>query len=923
MSQLRALLPIVGAVVLAAACSTAQPLVGRFSTPRAGPPVVLAPLIASGPCSSTIAGHPVPIDPGRGDRVVLVRDGKRTLAYVANEDDDALHTIDVAAGTELAVTQLTGSPSALVGLRDGRIAVALRDRNQVSILEPAASPSSPLVARCARSVASEPVGLATADAAGESEGVLVSSGYGHALTVLREGDLEVSLEVDLPRDPRAIVVDGRRAYVSHLTSSKLSAVDLDSGVVASVDVLSGQKPRGTSFRSALDTAKEPEPIHGGQVFALARADGRLFAPMVTVDPGEPKITGAYGSTEVPIKPLVGVVDLASAASLPIPFRSIGTPARRACMLPRAAAASTEGRLFVTCAGIDELLELDGRADNAAEAIRRRVRVAAGPLGLAVDDREAVVMAQFDHRVVIVPFDAKAAVVEVGLSRPAAPVDDSFERGRKIFHDNFDLRVSGDGRACASCHPDGRDDGNTWSTPDGPRQTIPLGGRIARSAPYGWFGNHKTLDSHLGETMRRLKGQGFSAPGDRADLAALEAYLAKMKAPVAEAVEDPQVAEGRALFNDAKQGCATCHVQGDTDRVRHDVGSGHAEEASIQFDTPSLLFVSASGPYFHDGRYASLDELLAKSNDRMGHASHLDGEQRSAIVAYMDTLAAPMPAAESVARTFVAPETLGAIAPDAANALERGVLSNQPPPFVLENVPIDLAAIPTIDVTPELAWDPQSPIAQGLPLAPDELVVRNGCMAVAHHAAAHLKISWFSVSMTSKLERCLSGPSEDGTHHWTDMEMTTIDPNQAGSLHVVESRGFVRTGKSEMRLSSRYEVDAMRVGDGLAFVYRTRCVACKEGGRDLLHVVAPSNGDLFTTSQLSLEPDRAGHVGGATPPWQLGDWSKATGTQLESGSKTGDPISVMFRIDATRTRSESEARITIGRGHCRPDFFTCE
>ena len=34
------------------------------------------------------------------------------------------------------------------------------------------------------------------------------------------------------------------------------------------------------------------------------------------------------------------------------------------------------------------------------------------------------------------------------------------------------RLSGDGRACASCHPDGRDDGLVWSTPNGPRQKSP-------------------------------------------------------------------------------------------------------------------------------------------------------------------------------------------------------------------------------------------------------------------------------------------------------------------------------------------------------------------------------------------------------------------------------------------------------------------
>ena len=42
------------------------------------------------------------------------------------------------------------------------------------------------------------------------------------------------------------------------------------------------------------------------------------------------------------------------------------------------------------------------------------------------------------------------------------------RGRALFRVTDDGRLSRDGRACASCHPDGRDDALTWSTPDGPR-----------------------------------------------------------------------------------------------------------------------------------------------------------------------------------------------------------------------------------------------------------------------------------------------------------------------------------------------------------------------------------------------------------------------------------------------------------------------
>ena len=73
---------------------------------------------------------------------------------------------------------------------------------------------------------------------------------------------------------------------------------------------------------------------------------------------------------------------------------------------------------------------------------------------------------------------------------------SIAQGRRLFHAVDDGRISSDGTACASCHPDGREDALTWSTPEGPRQTIMLAGRIATTAPYGWIGRHDTLKAYV-------------------------------------------------------------------------------------------------------------------------------------------------------------------------------------------------------------------------------------------------------------------------------------------------------------------------------------------------------------------------------------------------------------------------------------------
>jgi hypothetical protein len=638
---------LAGALALhAVACGGAGPAattppVAREAPIAAAPPAEPAAPIAA--CARRRPGTgPLPGAAARqGSTVAIATDQARTIAYVADEDDDAVHTVDVDARKELAVTPLGGSPAQLLVLADGRVAAVLRDRNRVVILEPRERADLPLEPRCAAPVAAEPVALA---ASPDGRRLVVTSGWGHALSAFDAGDLRPEFTVDLPREPRAVIVDrdGSRAFVAHVVGGRLSSVDLAEPrhPVHAIDLRGG-------FRR-----------EGGQGYALAQAEvihdparsagpSRLFAPMVSVDPGEAKLTQGYGSGgswgPLPEIAQVGVVDATSERVL-----NAGVDfARRTddCLLPRAAAAVGDA-LLVTCLGIDALLELDARALRPLTVERRRVSVPAGPTGVAADEahRRALVFSQFARELTVVPLGAASeGVARIPLarredSRVTAPI----ARGRALFHATFDPRVSRDGRACASCHPDGREDALTWSTPEGPRQTIMLAGRVAGSPPYGWFGQAPTLKAHVTRTLQRLGGRGFAEEKDRPDFDALIAYLGTMRGPTlagapASAEQAGLAARGRELFDDPRQGCAACHLDGGTDRTAHDVKSGKVIERSLKFDTPSLRFVGGTAPYFHDGRYPTLLELLEKSDGTMGHSIHLSRRDLVALETYLETL----------------------------------------------------------------------------------------------------------------------------------------------------------------------------------------------------------------------------------------------------------------------------------------------
>ncbi len=208
------------------------------------------------------------------------------------------------------------------------------------------------------------------------------------------------------------------------------------------------------------------------------------------------------------------------------------------------------------------------------------------------------------------------------------------RGRLLFYRTDDVRIAVDGVACSSCHPDGRDDANTWTTPMGPRQTPMLAGRMLGTAPYGWEGDRATLADYIGNTVVRLGGKGLE-PRDVEDLAS---YLLVMKGPShGDALKEDLVRRGKALFEDPGQGCSGCHLGGKgTDASPHEIAH-HPSDSLPVLDTPSLRFLSGTAPYFHDGRYGTLEALLADPNSRMGHTASLAAGDRTALAMYLRSL----------------------------------------------------------------------------------------------------------------------------------------------------------------------------------------------------------------------------------------------------------------------------------------------
>lgn len=204
----------------------------------------------------------------------------------------------------------------------------------------------------------------------------------------------------------------------------------------------------------------------------------------------------------------------------------------------------------------------------------------------------------------------------------------FDTGHDLFHVD-----AGGGIACASCHPEGGEDGHTWVFSDtGPRRTQPLHGGIKGTEPFHWAGDLADLTALSAEVFAHRMGGPIV---DRRYLAVWIDWIDSMPMPVADLGADAAAAErGAGLFHDATVGCAGCHQGGRlADDGTHDVGTGEP------LQTPTLRGIGLRGPFMHDGCAETLAERFdaCGGGDAHGQVSGLAPTDVADLVEFLRTL----------------------------------------------------------------------------------------------------------------------------------------------------------------------------------------------------------------------------------------------------------------------------------------------
>jgi cytochrome c peroxidase len=322
--------------------------------------------------------------------------------------------------------------------------------------------------------------------------------------------------------------------------------------------------------------------------------------------------------------------------------------------PAAAAFSVNGEwLAVAAAGTHELLLFQAKAVpwcsgdpgdflepglNLDNGKLRHVPVGGRPVAVQFRESAEAVVANFLlDAVQIVDVKTGKLARQIPLGGPAQP--GLARRGAAIFYDA--QRSHHQWFSCHTCHPDGHTSGRLFDTLNdesysNPKLTPTLRG-VSRTGPWTWHGWQTDLGEAIDKSLRETL---FGPKPSRDEIQAVRAFLDTLDHPPnpyrrPDGTLEPAARRGEAIFR-GKGRCARCH-QGDqyTSTKNYDV---QLEADGSPFDLwnpPSLRGVYERGPYLHDGRAESLDELLRYHHapEKLGGAA-LTPEERRDLVAFL-------------------------------------------------------------------------------------------------------------------------------------------------------------------------------------------------------------------------------------------------------------------------------------------------
>lgn len=537
-----------------------------------------------------------------GGTLSVARDG---TAVVSDPDDDRVLLVDLGARAVVATFPLErGDEPGRVVTEGRRAHVVLRGGGAVLSIDLA---SRAVLAR--RAVCALPRGIAWDEA---RDVLYVACMGGEFITLPTDGGAE-RRRVTLDRDLRDVVVVGNRLLVTRFRSAQTLVLDAQSAVV-------GRETLGNASTAWRAIAG---PYGGMWLLHQRVTDPTVVGGSVSYGTISRGVCGG-GDLRTIVTPTVSWVQPMRApvtlgelldASLVVDL-AVEEGGPRAAVAIAGSDVLRGGAQVRTFGATTTVCGLPPREERHVLAAGQGIAVAFAPSG--------VLVAQTRAPSTLVAIEEGAAPVAIPLGGSA--ID---HPGHQLFHVTpaTPLRAL----ACASCHPEGDEDGNVWTLdPGARRRTQTLRGGLLATAPFHWDGSLLDLATIAHEFFVRRLGLPPPTP---AAVGALGRWLDALPAhPGARGSPDAE-ARGEAVFRDPTTRCGLCHSGPRfSDGNSADVGSGG------RFQVPSLRGVAWRAPYLHNGCAGTLREVFTRCGGAAhGTTSHLTDGQIDDLITYVESL----------------------------------------------------------------------------------------------------------------------------------------------------------------------------------------------------------------------------------------------------------------------------------------------
>lgn len=462
--------------------------------PKAAPPATSASASASALASASAAPSPY---------ASASASARASASAVTKEPPPGTIPPIPAPPTAKQIEFFAPGPPAQVLPIDGYVLVTIRNPGLLIVLQE--KPDHGLEETARIPITADAWGVAITP---DEKTAIVTSAWTHTVTGINLAEKKVIWTLDTSREPRGVVVhpDGKRAYISHLTSSDLTRID-DIGQASA-------KLTTVAFPAAPQRAPSGVTVPGSLGYALVIDDAgnRLLAARHAL--GALGEHSWFGSPTVDVlqmendKPLLGPRVLGKLLKTTPAFdetkqwaldtfsardpddyriRQFNSPVLPdlSYAQPRAfVMAHKTQTVWLASEGNDSVAELNVRAGAPLEAVKRSISVGShhkdpriidpsglgiaghcgAPTGLALNDAETMLYvfcrSTYDvATVLLTDKDAEKQPMVVARVAPD-PLDEAGSRGRRLFYGGND-GVSSAGLGCAGCHPEGRDDGHVW------------------------------------------------------------------------------------------------------------------------------------------------------------------------------------------------------------------------------------------------------------------------------------------------------------------------------------------------------------------------------------------------------------------------------------------------------------------------------